>query len=80
LIRQLSFTAQGNLISLTAFMGGFFAQEVIKSISGKFLPLDQWVLSLTSTQFNSMILYPLQILSSHEIRILRFLIVLFGLD
>jgi len=42
LIRQLSFTAQGNIISLTAFMGGFFAQEVIKSISGKFTPLDQW--------------------------------------
>lgn len=43
LIRQLSFTAQGNIISLTAFMGGFFAQEVIKSVSGKFVPLDQWV-------------------------------------
>ncbi len=42
LMRKLSFTARGSIIPLTAFMGGFFAQEVIKALSGKFTPLNQW--------------------------------------
>jgi ubiquitin-activating enzyme E1-like protein 2 len=42
LMRKLSFTARGSIIPLTAFMGGFFAQEVIKALSGKYTPLNQW--------------------------------------
>jgi len=43
LVRQLAFTCRGNLIGLTAFLGGVVAQEVIKAISGKFTPLNQFV-------------------------------------
>jgi len=42
LLRKLAYTAKGSIIPLTAFMGGFFAQEVIKALSGKFTPLNQW--------------------------------------
>lgn len=43
LIKQLAFTARGGIIGLTAFLGGTIAQEVIKNLSGKFMPLDQWI-------------------------------------
>lgn len=43
LIQQLSFTARGDIIGMTAFLGGTVAQEVIKSLSGKFTPLNQWL-------------------------------------
>lgn len=43
LIKQLAFTAQGGIIGLTAFLGGMVAQEVIKNLSGKFTPLNQWL-------------------------------------
>ncbi|PKI83669.1 E1 ubiquitin-activating enzyme [Malassezia vespertilionis] len=41
LVRQLSFQAQGNISPMVAFIGGFVAQEVLKSITGKFHPLVQ---------------------------------------
>lgn len=43
LIEQLSLSSRGNIIGLTAFLGGTIAQEVIKSLSGKFTPLNQWL-------------------------------------
>lgn len=43
LISQISLCARGDIIGLTAFLGGTVAQEVIKSLSGKFTPLNQWL-------------------------------------
>jgi hypothetical protein len=37
-----SFTCQGVLNPLCAFVGGFIAQEAIKAITQKFTPIDQW--------------------------------------
>ncbi|XP_034074972.1 ubiquitin-like modifier-activating enzyme 1 [Gymnodraco acuticeps] len=42
-VRILSFTAQGDLAPVNAFIGGLAAQEVIKACSGKFTPLQQWL-------------------------------------
>ncbi|KAK7916549.1 hypothetical protein WMY93_012310 [Mugilogobius chulae] len=41
-VRKFSFTAQGDLAPLNAFIGGLAAQEVIKACSRKFTPLKQW--------------------------------------
>ncbi|KAJ0068755.1 hypothetical protein NL108_010829, partial [Boleophthalmus pectinirostris] len=41
-VKKFSFTAQGDLAPLNAFIGGLAAQEVIKACSGKFMPLKQW--------------------------------------
>uniref|UniRef100_A0A3B4AYA7 Uncharacterized protein n=1 Tax=Periophthalmus magnuspinnatus TaxID=409849 RepID=A0A3B4AYA7_9GOBI len=41
-VKKFSFTAQGNLAPLCAFIGGLAAQEVIKACSRKFTPLKQW--------------------------------------
>lgn len=43
LLRRLALVSRGHLIGLTAFLGGVMAQEVIKSLSGKFTPLNQWL-------------------------------------
>ena len=43
LIECLSFTCQGRFPPLCAFLGGVSAQEVLKALSGKFEPLQQWV-------------------------------------
>ncbi|KAF2752999.1 ubiquitin-activating enzyme E1 [Pseudovirgaria hyperparasitica] len=43
LIRELSYQAQGDLSPIAAFFGGLAAQEVLKSVSGKFHPVKQWV-------------------------------------
>ena len=43
LVRQVTFTFQGGLVGLTAFMGGMLGQEVLKSLSGKFTPMSQWI-------------------------------------
>lgn len=45
LLEKLAFTSQGSLVGITAFLGGVVAQEGIKSITGKFAPLHQWVRS-----------------------------------
>lgn len=43
LIRELSYQAQGDLCPMAAFFGGLAAQEVLKSVSGKFHPIKQWL-------------------------------------
>lgn len=42
-VRNLSYTAQGDLAPINAFIGGVAAQEVIKACSRKFTPLQQWL-------------------------------------
>lgn len=41
--RHLAFTSQGCFAPLCAFLGGVVAQEVLKALTGKFMPLKQWV-------------------------------------
>lgn len=43
LVRCLSRTARGTLPPLAAAVGGLASQEVLKAITGKFAPLQQWV-------------------------------------
>lgn len=43
LIKELSFQARGDLSPMAALFGGLVAQEVIKSISGKFNPVFQYL-------------------------------------
>lgn len=43
LVRCLSRTARGALPPLAAAVGGLASQEVLKAITGKFAPLQQWV-------------------------------------
>ncbi|KAL8577432.1 hypothetical protein ACOMHN_048067 [Nucella lapillus] len=43
LVRCLSHTAAGCLSPLCAAMGGVVAQEGLKALTGKFLPLSQWL-------------------------------------
>ena len=43
LIRELSYQARGDLSPMAAFFGGLAAQEVLKSVSGKFSPIFQWL-------------------------------------
>ncbi|KAL1971292.1 hypothetical protein VTN77DRAFT_244 [Rasamsonia byssochlamydoides] len=43
LIKELSYQARGDLNPLAAFFGGLAAQEVLKSVSGKFNPVVQWL-------------------------------------
>ncbi|KAI9800284.1 MAG: hypothetical protein M1833_003398 [Piccolia ochrophora] len=42
-IKELSYQAQGDLNPMAAFFGGIAAQEVLKSVSGKFGPIEQWL-------------------------------------
>lgn len=43
LITELSYQARGDLSPMAAFFGGLAAQEVLKSVSGKFHPITQWL-------------------------------------
>ncbi|KAK5988172.1 Ubiquitin-activating enzyme E1 1 [Cladobotryum mycophilum] len=43
LIKELSYQATGDLNSMAAFFGGITAQEVLKAVSGKFQPVNQWI-------------------------------------
>ncbi|KAF3031785.1 hypothetical protein E8E11_001968 [Didymella keratinophila] len=43
LIQELSYQARGDLSPVAAFFGGLAAQEVLKSVSGKFHPIMQWL-------------------------------------
>ncbi|KAI9668068.1 MAG: E1 ubiquitin-activating protein [Bathelium mastoideum] len=43
IIKELSYQAQGDLSPMAAFFGGLAAQEVLKSVSGKFHPIKQWL-------------------------------------
>ncbi|KAF2143583.1 uncharacterized protein K452DRAFT_246790 [Aplosporella prunicola CBS 121167] len=42
-IKELSYQARGDLSPMAAFFGGLAAQEVLKSVSGKFHPIVQWM-------------------------------------
>ena len=54
LLRELSYQAHGDLAPMAAFFGGLAAQEVLKSVSGKFHPIVQWLYfdSLESLPFS----------------------------
>ena len=54
-ILELSYQARGDLSPMAAFFGGLAAQEVLKSVSGKFHPIKQWLYfdSLESLPVNS---------------------------
>lgn len=43
LIKELSYQARGDLCAMAAFFGGLAAQEVLKSVSGKFAPVIQFM-------------------------------------
>lgn len=43
LLKELSYQAQGDLAAMAAFFGGLAAQEALKSVSGKFHPIKQWL-------------------------------------
>ena len=43
LLHELSYQARGDLSPMAAFFGGLAAQEVLKSVSGKFHPIVQWL-------------------------------------
>jgi len=43
IIKELSYQARGDLTPMAAFFGGLAAQEVLKSVSGKFHPILQWL-------------------------------------
>lgn len=43
LIKEVSYQARGDLTPMAAFFGGLAAQEVLKSVSGKFHPIVQWL-------------------------------------
>ncbi|ODA77833.1 hypothetical protein RJ55_06435 [Drechmeria coniospora] len=43
LIKELSYQAMGDLSPMAAFFGGITAQEVLKAVSGKFQPVQQWM-------------------------------------
>ena len=43
LLKELSYQARGDLSPMAALFGGLAAQEVLKSVSGKFHPLKQWM-------------------------------------
>ncbi|KAL6886278.1 hypothetical protein HDV57DRAFT_490091 [Trichoderma longibrachiatum] len=43
LLKELSFQARGDLSPMAAFFGGIAAQEVLKAVSGKFNPIQQWM-------------------------------------
>jgi ubiquitin-activating enzyme E1 len=55
LLAELSYQAQGDLSPMAAFFGGLAAQEVLKAVSGKFHPINQWLYfdSLESLPTNS---------------------------
>lgn len=43
MLRQLSYTARGVLAPLCACVGGVIAQETLKALTGKYMPINQWV-------------------------------------
>lgn len=61
LIRELSYQARGDLSPMAAFFGGLAAQEVLKSVSGKFHPIKQWL------YFDSLESLPTSVARSEEL-------------
>uniref|UniRef100_A0A8C4TJM3 E1 ubiquitin-activating enzyme n=1 Tax=Erpetoichthys calabaricus TaxID=27687 RepID=A0A8C4TJM3_ERPCA len=52
LVRWLSRSARGSLPPLAAAVGGIASQEVLKALTGKFSPLQQWVYIIIIFFFN----------------------------
>jgi len=42
-LQYLAFTSRGCFAPLCAFLGGVVAQETLKALTGKFMPLNQWL-------------------------------------
>lgn len=42
LLKELSYQAKGDLSPMAALFGGIAAQEILKAVSGKFHPINQW--------------------------------------
>ncbi|KAI9870757.1 MAG: E1 ubiquitin-activating protein, partial [Pleopsidium flavum] len=61
LLRELSYQARGDLNPMAAFFGGLAAQEVLKSVSGKFQPIVQWL------HFDSLESLPTSVKRSEEL-------------
>ncbi|MCJ1257809.1 E1 ubiquitin-activating protein [Lignoscripta atroalba] len=61
LLRELSYQARGDLSPMAAFFGGLAAQEVLKSVSGKFHPIVQWL------YFDSLESLPTSVARSEEL-------------
>ena len=61
LLRELSYQARGDLAPMAAFFGGLAAQEVLKSVSGKFHPILQWL------YFDSLESLPMSVKRSEDI-------------
>ena len=53
LVTGLSMTCRGQLAPLCAFLGGVLGQEVLKALTGKFSPLQQWVRRLPTFSYIS---------------------------
>ncbi|XP_065836333.1 ubiquitin-like modifier-activating enzyme 6 [Oscarella lobularis] len=62
LVEALAYTARGCLPPFAATLGGFVGQEVLKALTGKFTPLNQWIyfdaLELFDEKINSEQFYP----------------------
>lgn len=43
IIKELAYQARGDINPLAAYFGGVVAQEVLKAVSGKFNPVQQWL-------------------------------------
>ncbi|KZZ99579.1 Ubiquitin-activating enzyme, E1 [Moelleriella libera RCEF 2490] len=43
LLKELSYQACGDLSPMAALFGGIAAQEILKALSGKFQPINQWM-------------------------------------
>jgi ubiquitin-activating enzyme E1 len=41
-LKTLSYVAAAELSPMAAFLGGMVGQEIVKAVSGKFMPLLQW--------------------------------------
>ncbi|XP_068026605.1 LOW QUALITY PROTEIN: ubiquitin-like modifier-activating enzyme 1 [Melanerpes formicivorus] len=42
-VKELAWQSRGDLAPMNAFIGGLAAQEVMKAVSGKFMPITQWL-------------------------------------
>lgn len=60
ILKELSYQARGDLNPMAAFFGGIAAQEVLKAVSGKFGPIQQWM------YFDSLESLPLSITRSEK--------------
>ncbi|GAB7346808.1 hypothetical protein MBLNU459_g1906t1 [Dothideomycetes sp. NU459] len=60
-LRELSYQAQGDVCPMAAFFGGLAAQEVLKSVSGKFHPIVQWL------YFDSLESLPTSVMRSEDL-------------